>query len=46
MAPSEKVLVRKPYQMPKLSKYGSIADMTTAMKGKNTDNNGMDANKS
>ena len=46
MALSEKVSVKKPYQMPKLSKYGSIAEMTTAMKGKNTDNNGMDVNKS
>ena len=46
MAPSEKALVRKPYQMPKLSSYGSIAEMTAASKGKNTDNNGMEANKS
>jgi len=46
MAPTENVLVRKPYHMPKLSRYGSIAEMTTAMKGKNTDNGGMDANKS
>lgn len=46
MALSEKVLVRKPYYMPKLSRYGSIAEMTAATKGKNIDNNGMEQNKS
>jgi len=43
---AEKASVRKPYQMPRLSRYGSIAEMTTAMKGNNTDNGGMDKNKS
>ena len=46
MTPPEKVSVRKPYDMPKLSRYGSIAEMTAGMKGQNTDNGGMDKNKS
>jgi hypothetical protein len=44
MKPAEKV--KKPYLVPRLSRYGSLTDMTAGMKTTlNGDNGGKDAHK-